>query len=220
MALASCSADTPSQCVVASIGHPLTLSASRLANSLAAPPHHRLPPSTAFELAAAAMDIDDEPRLPPAGQASGQGQRQGRCKAAAAAVAAATFCAAQLAARRSADPSPATIIMQAPLVFGTIRPGDSAAAVAAGVAAGNIMRQAVDAEVMDLPEVRLPGRMDVLPRGRLRKQRNRQPGWSIAKRGSLLAFACCLRHRQTLAAPSRRRACRRPARSTCASSRS
>lgn len=41
---------------------------------------------------------------------------------------------------------------QQPLVFGTIRPGDSASAVAAGVAAGNIIRQAVDAEVMELPE--------------------------------------------------------------------
>ncbi|KAI3428827.1 hypothetical protein D9Q98_007644 [Chlorella vulgaris] len=41
---------------------------------------------------------------------------------------------------------------QQPLVFGAIRPGDSAAAVAAGVAAGNIMRQEADAEVLDLPE--------------------------------------------------------------------
>lgn len=39
-------------------------------------------------------------------------------------------------------------------LFGTIKPGDSAAAVAAGVASGNIMRQAADAETMDLPEVR------------------------------------------------------------------
>ena len=39
------------------------------------------------------------------------------------------------------------------LVFGTIKPGDSAAAVAAGVAAGNIMRQEADAEVLELPEV-------------------------------------------------------------------
>ena len=38
-------------------------------------------------------------------------------------------------------------------LFGTIKPGDSAAAVAAGVASGNIMRQAADAETLDLPEV-------------------------------------------------------------------
>lgn len=40
-----------------------------------------------------------------------------------------------------------------PLLFGTIKPGDSQAAVAAGVAAGNIICQDVDAEVLDLPEV-------------------------------------------------------------------
>ncbi|KAL4445403.1 hypothetical protein ABPG77_011228 [Micractinium sp. CCAP 211/92] len=39
-----------------------------------------------------------------------------------------------------------------PLVFGTIQRGDAAAAVAAGEAAGNIFRQAADAEVLDLPE--------------------------------------------------------------------
>ena len=41
---------------------------------------------------------------------------------------------------------------QKPLVFGAAATS-SAAAVAAGVAAGNIVRQTVDAEVMELPEV-------------------------------------------------------------------
>ena len=39
------------------------------------------------------------------------------------------------------------------LHFGSIKPGDTARAVAAGVAAGNIFRQEADAEVLDLPEV-------------------------------------------------------------------
>ena len=42
---------------------------------------------------------------------------------------------------------------QQPLVFGTIKPTDTSAAVAAGEAAGNIVRQRADAEVLDLPEV-------------------------------------------------------------------
>jgi hypothetical protein len=45
---------------------------------------------------------------------------------------------------------------QQPVVFGTIKPVDSTAAVAAGIAAGNIMKQDADAEVLDLPEVRQP----------------------------------------------------------------
>jgi hypothetical protein len=40
-------------------------------------------------------------------------------------------------------------------VFGAINPRDTQAAVAAGVAAGNIFKQEANAEVLQLPEVRL-----------------------------------------------------------------
>ena len=94
-------------------------------------------------------------------------------------------------------------------LFGTIKPGDSAAAVAAGVASGNIMRQAADAETLDLPEVGTVFRLcRTFGNGSRPVHCRPQP---LPLRAA--AQCCC---RQPLLLPL----LRRPARSTCGSSRS
>jgi hypothetical protein len=103
---------------------------------------------------------------------------------------------------------------EAATLFGTIKPGDSAAAVAAGVASGNIMRQAADAETLDLPEVGTPFRL-------CRAQGNDSCPVHCRPQPLPAGAAPSCRCRQPLLLPllTLPPLLRRPARSTCGSSR-
>ena len=101
----------------------------------------------------------------------------------------------------------------APVLFGEIKKVDGAAALAAGVAAGNIIRQDVDAEVLDLPEVS-GGGGDGGGSGCAAGTAATPAGQCVAA-----AAAACM---HASPRPPRRHAhpARRPARSTCGGSRS